>query len=96
MHTVWKKKYLKYKNKYNNLIGGGRILINIYTDKQVLEHDMMLMNSTNIKELLSNMKYRFEVQKVIDYPQSYEYKYEINSTKIPIETIKTNFISKIK
>ena len=102
MHIVWQKKYLKYKNKYlelktkyNNLIGGGKILINIYINKQYIEKEMRLGTSTNIKELLSNI-YKPQVRDIIEFPQTYEYEYEINSIKKTIEAIKTDFISKIK
>ena len=103
MHIEWEKKYLKYRNKYlelktkyNNLIGGGKILINIYINKRMVDTNIDSGISVNINELLSKIKHKSGVQNVIDYPQSYEYEYEINSTKIPIETIKTDFISKIK
>jgi hypothetical protein len=101
---TWERKYLKYKNKYlelkqkkyNNLIGGGRIFINIYIDKQMVENEMILGTSTNINELLSNKKGKSQIQNIIENPQSYEYEYEINSTKNTIPTIKTDFLSKIK
>ena len=103
MHIEWEKKYLKYRNKYlelktkyNNLIGGGKILINIYINERMVDTNIDSSISVNINELLSKMKHKAGVQNVIDYPDLYEYEYEINSTKIPIETIKTDFISKIK
>ena len=102
--SIWEKKYLKYKNKYlelkqkkyNNLIGGGKILINIYINERMVDTNINPDISVNINGLLSKINYKNGVQNVIDYPDLYEYDYEINSIKIPIERIETDFISKIK
>ena len=94
-YLKYKNKYLELKTKYNNLIGGGKILINIYINERYIEKEMILDTSTNIKELLSNIS-KPQVRDIIEFPQSYKYEYEINSTKKTIEAIKTDFISKIK